>query len=277
MPASRKKRQGQERKARSGRQLVRWNGGECRHGCPKPPLPTGHIASKFVNAFLDKNNKNACEGLTFAYKKAPGALNHEANRKLLIDYFVANGIEMLIDSDSYPTWQSSAASMAGAILAFENYDASKDLMAVMVDLFRENPDRLKNQDLAEGCERSLTRFFMKRTSCSCLDAKYAVVKTQPKTGICRHCKLRKERCSLFVCSCCERRQYCSQECFEKAWPRHKSFCKAYRKQKQENETEDIKSLKERLEALKSLPEPQDAPTLRELRERLERLKTTGTF
>ena len=261
-----------------------------------------------MNAYLDKNNKNACEALTFAYKKAPGALNLDANRKLLIDYFLANGIEMLIDSDSYPTWQSSAASMAGAILALENYDASKDLMAVMVDLFRENPDRLKNQDIAEGCERSLTRFFMKRTSCSCLDAKYAVVKTQPKTGICRHCKLRKDRSCLFVCSTCERRQYCSQECFEKAWPLHKSFCNAYRKQKQETETEDIddgslkerlerlesslpdpqdandicetediKSLKERLERLTSLPEPQDAPTLRELRERLEKLKTTGTF
>ena len=69
------------------------------------------------------------------------------------------------------------------------------------------------------------KFFRKRTSCSCLkDMHLEARKTLPKTGICYHCKERKERTLLMVCSRCRITQYCSRECQIADWSRHKVYC-----------------------------------------------------
>lgn len=50
-----------------------------------------------------------------------------------------------------------------------------------------------------------------------------------KIATCFHCKIRKNRLELLVCSKCRRQQYCSQECQLKDWKDHKEFCKGWYK------------------------------------------------
>ena len=76
---------------------------------------------------------------------------------------------------------------------------------------------------------TLVKFYRHRIPCSCLDEKYEEVKQITKMGICWNpqCKLpggATELISTKYCSRCRNATYCSRECQEVDWLRHKAGC-----------------------------------------------------
>lgn len=239
---SRKKAKGQARKkkaadtAASRWDIVPWRSRSgCRHCCPQPPpkhvsSQLLYISDKFIDAWK-KSNSCAFNSLLDAYEQCPAALWEKEDRKMVIEFFVAQGAEYVLrhfqhDSQSeYNSYRKeSAGGLALVVMLLERFDPTKDLSELFLRAFKLGKNNLKNQDTILGCRRSLTRFFHKRTSCSCLNEKYAAVKSQPKTGICVGCERRKDRRSLLYCTGCKAYQYCSRECQSNHWPRHKERC-----------------------------------------------------
>ena len=260
---SRKRSKGKLRQAKAAAnrwQLIKWKGQACQHECPPPP-PAGSHCDRFLTEFHSSMNKQAftakgaMQALALAHQKVPAALNEEANLILIKTLFVASGAELLRmnNSDSSSTlhgdWprelanicqvglKAYAGNLAGAVLVLENYDSTKDMNQVVFGLFF-GASNMKNQDTIQGCERSLTRFFSKRISCSCLDKKYAAVRSLPKTGTCGNCGQRKERKSLYICVGCNAYQYCGRECHLADWCRHKPECQQIAKMKRDYEVDD---------------------------------------
>ena len=76
---------------------------------------------------------------------------------------------------------------------------------------------------------TLVQFFGRRIPCSCLDEKYQEMKHITKVGHCYNlqCSIpdeEVERCKTKYCSRCRNAAYCSRECQEAHWPRHKADC-----------------------------------------------------
>ncbi len=72
--------------------------------------------------------------------------------------------------------------------------------------------------------RETARFFAKRSACSCLKEKYALMKQERgrRYGICFACYKKVELRELLVCTACRQVQYCSKECQKNDWPRHRT-------------------------------------------------------
>jgi hypothetical protein len=75
----------------------------------------------------------------------------------------------------------------------------------------------------------LVSYFRKRISCSCLDQKYAKVKSIKKMGqcfnpTCSHPDGKVERSTMLSCTRCRGANYCSQECQTQHWKFHKKDC-----------------------------------------------------
>jgi len=92
-------------------------------------------------------------------------------------------------------------------------------------------DRQKMLELLDGDEHTLVQFFRKQIPCSCLDEKYKEVKSITKMGICfnNDCPLPGNmiRSKMLQCTGCTNGHnvsYCSRECQEAHWPKHKIIC-----------------------------------------------------
>ena len=84
-------------------------------------------------------------------------------------------------------------------------------------------------DTHEADLHTLVSFYRHRIPCSCLDEKYQEVKKITKLGHCLNpqCSIsdnRVERSKTKYCSRCRCATYCSRECQEANWSRHKSDC-----------------------------------------------------
>ncbi len=93
------------------------------------------------------------------------------------------------------------------------------------------PNIQKILELLDGDEHTLVQFFRKQIPCSCLDEKYNEVKSVTKMGICFNdsCPLPGNmiRSKMLRCTGCingHNVNYCSRECQEANWPKHKKFC-----------------------------------------------------
>ena len=76
---------------------------------------------------------------------------------------------------------------------------------------------------------TLVKFFRHRNFCSCLDEKYEEVKHVAKMGRCFNpqCSIPNgdvERSKAKYCSRCRNATYCSRECQEAHWSKHKCYC-----------------------------------------------------
>ena len=152
---------------------------------------------------------------------------------------VAKGLHhLLLEENTEHKW-SILGCLVAIVLSLEQYNPAEGIGG----LLEEDPSSknvsttgvkrndspvvdllLKNRSTIEGCERSLTKFFAKRITCSCLAEKYSKTKAQDKTSLCRFCKERKKRNSLMVCSICRDVSYCSRQCQVADWPCHKEYC-----------------------------------------------------
>jgi DnaJ-domain-containing protein 1 len=91
------------------------------------------------------------------------------------------------------------------------------------------PNWPKIDDTLYSDMHTLVKFFRHRIPCSCLDEKYEEVKHIPKQGYCYNiqCSIpggKLERSKTKYCSRCRCVTYCSRECQESDWSRHKPHC-----------------------------------------------------
>ena len=78
-------------------------------------------------------------------------------------------------------------------------------------------------------EHTVVKFYRRRIPCTCLDKKYVEVKSITKMGICYNLQCNfldrmVERSKTMYCSRCRGATYCSRECQEVDWSRHKKSC-----------------------------------------------------
>jgi len=136
---------------------------------------------------------------------------------------VSNVVSYLLGESKGP--RNVPLACAVTLMLIDSYDPSSPVSAGTFDA-RDAKNHLRNMDIISGCTRSLVKYFVKQTPCNCLDELYAEIKsTTPKMGKCWGCKQKKERSELFICTGCERMQYCSKACQIARVPEHKHDCK----------------------------------------------------
>jgi hypothetical protein len=86
----------------------------------------------------------------------------------------------------------------------------------------------KVKDIWQDMDREITKFYHRRNECSCVKEKYDQVKKQTQMSICQHCRQRRARSELKICTRCRITCYCNQECQRLDWPDHKVRCIQYR-------------------------------------------------
>lgn len=131
------------------------------------------------------------------------------NRETITWIFLNNRTTALLGDNSDIV---SAASLVTAVLMLEKYNQTEHVNPMSA--LEKDVDRLRNLDVFEECDHSLLEFYLKRIPCSCLDETNAAIESEAKTGVCDHCKQRKERGYLIICTGCQFYQYCSRECMK---------------------------------------------------------------
>jgi len=193
----------------------------------------------FTNTFLttwktDVHNENkgalpiylsqarkAIGALVKTWKKHPEILTNEEYLNDTMELLVYIGTEMLLKMDRHVP-DPHVFGIGGAILYLEQCQKNGGIILPIADELL-----LKIRNVTDCCERTIHRFYSKRTNSPALDEKFAAVKDQPKTGICDYCFERKERCKLGVCSFCRGQQYCSKKCLKAHWSEHQKVCSRF--------------------------------------------------
>ena len=251
MPSkSRKKIKGQARKAKAKEaaattsvvrselstrtvQIPNQNNSICDHGAvATPPVGMKYITSFFQSYKLSMDsNKISLSSVKLAmdnaYNKCPEAVNNIYYRDILKKNFISNGASSLLGRQSGTHALHISYGYAVAFMLIDSYDPSSNSVGIYA---HDANNYLRNVDIMNGCQRSLVKYFMKQIPCNCLNDLYAKVKSKmPKMGKCPNCKQRKERSELFICTGCERVQYCSNVCQKAHIPEHKDMCKGWQK------------------------------------------------
>ena len=157
-----------------------------------------------------------------------------AKVEMLVSYFSAIGTQGVLDGDlGLPNGDVSSGKMfARKSAALACY--FDQCISVSKGTQREvnwiQVIELHNCDDIHSC----VKFLRKRIPCSCLDIKYKEVKSLPRFGMCcnAECILpndgQVERNKMFSCSGCDEMHYCSRQCQNADWSRHKEWCKQWR-------------------------------------------------
>lgn len=183
----------------------------CNHGRPIRFIPeSGHAVSMYIE---EVTHPHCFDDLAYHQE----VFDNDIFRKLSIDILVRIGIHAITHHED---GTKAAKSFALSIMHLESYyGEGDDLLAAM---FRSGM-LLTLSDLQHGGERDIIRFFMKKTTCSCLKERYKQINiSHPKSkSRCDNCLQIKDRKSIMLCGRCKTRQYCSIECQAADWPKHK--------------------------------------------------------
>ena len=201
---------------------------QCRHGFPDAATQRHVVLCNiFIDTYIDSRKGKVPDPMGAAVEairqKCPELLTNETDRDSVKAILLAGGADLLKDGERDKLF---IAFNIEAVLFLENYLENCDMTA---------REFMKCRDAIDGCDRSIIKFYAERMPCECLKKKYAIVKaSQPhKMGKCAHCKERKERRQLLLCSGCNRQQYCSMKCQASQWPDHKEKCMNYWEDKEE--------------------------------------------
>jgi len=228
MPSkSRKKIKGQARKAKAKAAIP------CNHGqLQSTPALCKHFWSTFVQSYstIGKEEqmtivRGAFLAVKDAYNKYPEAVNNEtylqATKKVIIHEITV----FLLRNENISF--DLALGFTAALMVIDSYNPSSFVPAGLMDE-RDASKWLTNVDILNGCKRSLFKFIVNQIPCKCLDELYAQIKsTRPKIATCQECRQKKERTSMFICTGCERVQFCSKACQIAHVPNHKENCKIW--------------------------------------------------
>ena len=172
-----------------------------------------------------------------AHEKNTNVLVKAANRKMIKELILSRGVAEVLE-DEFPVLNDDsglclAANLIAVLYALDHFlffYSSRTLG--WREVLGSIP--LKDDDAIYGCERSIIRYFHKRSPCACLKAKYSASKSLPKTGICFYCcTKRKPRSDFLVCQGCKAVQVCSYECHIENWADHKGLCREIRRRRED--------------------------------------------
>ena len=192
---------------------------QCNHGVDLVIPEDDHPVTNFIDALFTYAANNGglmyvgfCLRDTFTTHQE--VWENESYREMAVNIFIAIGTNSLLQNV-----RGGYFLVAHAIVALENYDGEG-----IVSTLNSHAVSSKVRDLSGSDSlRDALKFFRKRTTCKCLKRMHLEARrTQPKMGGCYHCKERKERALLMVCSRCRVPQYCSKKCQIADWPRHKA-------------------------------------------------------
>jgi len=211
------------------------NNSICNHGdLDKKPIVCRQFIDTFFKSFISTNRnlrqtKSAMMGavndaLSEAYNKFPEAVNDESNRQIVKKNIICNGTTYLLVGENLDSSPMSLACVV-TLMYIDTYDPSNPIPLGNFDN-RHAKNYLRHVDIVNGCQRSLVKYFMNQIPCYCLNELYTQVRcTTPKMGKCWGCNQMKERSTLYICTGCERVQYCSKACQIEDVPDHKEYCK----------------------------------------------------
>ena len=141
-----------------------------------------------------------------------------AKMEIAMSYFLYVGTQFILEGN-----HCGARGHATMARFFEQY------IAVELHQMQALYNCPKIDEIYEADLHTLVKFFRHRIPCSCLDEKYVEVKHVTKVGFCYspQCKFpngKTERSKTKHCSRCRCVTYCSRECQEADWSRHKPLC-----------------------------------------------------
>ena len=208
-------------------------GDKCRHD-PNPNRYDGpavellRLLAKFHSSFVEGfrcGNQSLWRCLMAAKKATLDEFSDKWNdsakmeiAEVGLSFFYCEGTEFCLRGD-----YDDARDSATFARFFEQY------IAVEVKRTQALYNPAKINETYYSDVHTLVKFFRHRIPCSCLDEKYEEVKDVPKMGCCYNpeCKLPNgmtERSNTKYCSRCRCATYCSRECQEVDWSRHKAHC-----------------------------------------------------
>ena len=197
---------------------------KCAHGLFDLSISTDitQFVDKFHSSFITSNKRN----LEFRLQAAEDATMPEF-------------ADVLKDLDKMETAISCFLCLGTQNLLESNYDGSTTCATIAricdqyiaVDLKQTQalPNRPKLYETYYADLHTLVKFFRHRIPCSCLDKMYEEVKHITKISICGNpqCSIPRrkvDRSKTKYCSRCRNVSYCSRECQEADWSRHKATC-----------------------------------------------------
>ena len=202
--------------------------GECRD--IKCPDVVNSFLKEFYGVFFNTDNTLLKKrALDTAYNKYPEAVTNEQNLEIVKKNIIQNATSSLLKDkyNPHPMTMVDMIGYAATLMSIDSYDPSSHIKPGSFDQ-RDAKTFLRNLDITNGCERSLVKFFVNQIPCNCLDELYAQLKSRTKKmGMCSNCRQMKERSSLFICTGCERIQFCSKTCQLAFVPCHKEHCKVW--------------------------------------------------
>jgi hypothetical protein len=196
----------------------------CNHGCPVLPAPD-HVVSLFVDDLWDRSRvPKTLDGrfILDIFDNHRQVWDDATLRKMSLDIMVAMGTNIILGTYDHGI-KVAMNYLAVTIFILEEYNGTGkggfNLAACKGLLVKD--------DTSFGGEREIIRFFLKRISCTCLKAKYSLIKKLQPTRIsgCSVCMQKKELSSMMLCGRCKVRQYCCEECQASDWPNHKTLCR----------------------------------------------------
>ena len=149
-------------------------------------------------------------------------MNNKEYVDIIKKNFISNGVSFLLRND-----EKHSLGFVIAFMMIDSFDSSSPIDRQGIIDERDAKRLLKYGDIVAGCTRSLVKLLVDHIPCKCLDELYAKVRLTPKMGMCMECNYTRERTSLFVCTGCERTQFCSKACQIAAAPQHKKSCREW--------------------------------------------------
>ena len=198
----------------------------CRHGAELLSLKELRNCVEFVLLFTDRFYacgpqlpKRLSEAKNATWDEYADVWEDSTKLEIMITYLLCDGTEAIL-SDKRLDRARICATIARY---FEQH------IAVILKQTQALPNLPKLEDTYKADEHTLVNFFRRRIPCCCLDVRHEDVKSITKMGHCYNpqCSIpgrRMERSKTKYCSRCRNITYCSRECQEAIWSRHKSSC-----------------------------------------------------
>ena len=217
---------------------------KCRHGFPIAFPPEEKVLDGY-NALIEtikrihgsvptaKVGTTAMKSLFFNNIPIMSADNFSSKLK---EYMIVVGTNILLKGESLYSAQGGldpkdidlsvlAKILAQAIIEIEFITDRKYDKGALAPFEKPESKRMKMlRDLTHDGDRSITRFFARRISCTCLKDKYDRVKHQVKMGECFGCEKQMDFKNLLYCTRCSVAHYCNKKCQVEHWPEHKDKC-----------------------------------------------------
>ena len=207
----------------------------CRHGAELLSLKELRNCVQFMLLFTDKFfacgpqlPKRLVDAKNATWDEYADMWEDSTKLEIVISYLLCEGTEAFLSDKSHDRSRICAT----IARYFEQH------IAVVLKQTQALPNWPKLEDTYKADEHTLVNFFRRRIPCCCLGEKYEDVKLIPKMGWCysKQCSIpdkRVERSETKYCSRCRNVTYCSRECQDADWSRHKPACDMFAAMKAE--------------------------------------------